>query len=32
MQDNEISQLLVMEGERYLGVVHLHNLVNEGII
>ena len=32
MQDNEISQLLVMEGEHYLGVVHLHNLVNEGII
>jgi arabinose-5-phosphate isomerase len=32
MQDNEISQLLVVEGDRYLGVVHLHNLVNEGII
>ncbi|MDX1315731.1 MAG: CBS domain-containing protein, partial [Eudoraea sp.] len=32
MQDNEISQLLVMDGESYLGVVHLHNLVNEGII
>ena len=32
IQDNEISQLLVMEGEHYLGVVHLHNLVNEGII
>ncbi len=32
MQDNEISQLLAVEGESYVGVVHLHNLVNEGII
>ena len=32
MQDNEISQLLAVEGEHYVGVVHLHNLVNEGII
>ena len=32
MQDNEISQLLAMDGEEYIGVVHLHNLINEGII
>ncbi len=32
MQDNEISQLLAVEGDRYIGVVHLHNLVNEGIL
>jgi len=32
MQDNGISQLLAVDGESYVGVVHLHNLVNEGII
>ena len=32
MQEKGISQLLVMEGNTYLGVVHLHNLINEGII
>ena len=32
MQDNEISQLLAVEGDRYIGVVHLHNLINEGIL
>ena len=26
-----ISQLLVMDNTEYLGVVHLHNLINEGI-
>lgn len=32
MQDNGISQLLAMEKENYIGVVHLHNLIKEGII
>ena len=32
MQDNEISQLLAVDGDHYIGVVHLHNLINEGII
>lgn len=32
MQDRSISQLLAVEGENYLGVVHLHNLINEGIL
>ncbi len=32
MQDNGISQLLAVEGETYVGVVHLHNLINEGIL
>lgn len=32
MQDNGISQLLVLDGEEYKGVVHLHNLIKEGIL
>jgi arabinose-5-phosphate isomerase len=32
MQKNGISQLLVKKDDAYLGVVHLHNLINEGIL
>ncbi len=32
MQNNGISQLLVKKDGAYLGVVHLHNLINEGIL
>lgn len=32
MQKKGISQLLVVDGENYVGVVHLHNLINEGIL
>jgi arabinose-5-phosphate isomerase len=32
MQDKGISQLLAVNGETYAGVVHLHNLINEGIL
>jgi arabinose-5-phosphate isomerase len=32
MQANEISQLLVEKDGTYVGVVHLHNLINEGIL
>ncbi len=32
MQDNGISQLLAVDGNTYVGVVHLHNLINEGIM
>jgi arabinose-5-phosphate isomerase len=32
MEDNGISQLLAEENEKYAGVVHLHNLIKEGII
>lgn len=32
MQDNGISQLLAVDGENYAGIVHLHNLINEGIL
>ncbi|WP_282161445.1 KpsF/GutQ family sugar-phosphate isomerase [Ulvibacterium marinum] len=32
MQDKGISQVLAVEGSKYVGVVHLHNLINEGIL
>lgn len=32
MRRHSISQLLVMENDRYLGIVHLHDLVREGLI
>jgi arabinose-5-phosphate isomerase len=32
MQDNDISQLLAVDNELYKGVVHIHNLMKEGII
>ena len=32
MQNKGISQLLGVDGKKYCGVVHLHNLINEGII
>ncbi|MGM0634434.1 MAG: KpsF/GutQ family sugar-phosphate isomerase [Bacteroidota bacterium] len=32
LEDNDISQVLVEENGTYVGVVHIHNLVKEGII
>jgi arabinose-5-phosphate isomerase len=32
MRNNNISQLLVTEGRQYLGVIHLHDLIKEGLI
>ncbi len=32
MQDNGISQLLAVQNGAYKGVVHLHNLITEGIL
>lgn len=32
MRKNDISALLVVENQRYLGVLHLHDLVREGIV
>ncbi|WP_425428179.1 KpsF/GutQ family sugar-phosphate isomerase [Algibacter marinivivus] len=32
METNEISQLLVEENGKYSGIVHLHDLIKEGII
>ncbi len=32
METNEISQLLVEENGKYAGIIHLHDLIKEGII
>jgi len=32
MRNNNISQLLVTEDKQYLGVIHLHDLIKEGLI
>ncbi|MDO5607335.1 MAG: KpsF/GutQ family sugar-phosphate isomerase [Capnocytophaga sp.] len=32
MENNKITQLLVTENGTYVGVIHLHNLIQEGII
>ncbi len=32
MRNNNITQLLVVEDKKYLGMIHLHDLINEGII
>lgn len=32
MRGNSISQLIVVENGRYLGIIHLHDLVREGLL
>ncbi|NIG52393.1 SIS domain-containing protein [Chitinophaga sp. Cy-1792] len=32
MRKNDITQLLVMDDTRYAGIIHLHDLIREGII
>jgi len=32
MRQNEIMQLVVLEEEKYLGIIHLHDLVKEGLL
>jgi arabinose-5-phosphate isomerase len=32
MENNNISQLLVLENGLYAGMVHIHDLLKEGII
>lgn len=32
MQNNNITQLIVAENETYIGVIHLHDLLKEGIV
>lgn len=32
IKENNITQLLVMNGEEYFGMIHLHDLLDEGII
>ncbi len=31
MEKHSISQIVVMDGERYVGIVHLHDILREGI-
>jgi arabinose-5-phosphate isomerase len=32
LRSNDISQLVVVSGSEYLGFIHLHDLIKEGII
>ena len=32
MEDNNISQLIVCKGESYHGIVHIHDILKEGIL
>ena len=32
MQRHSITQLVVVDGQRYLGIIHLHNLIREGLV
>ncbi|WP_081912592.1 SIS domain-containing protein [Salegentibacter sp. Hel_I_6] len=32
LEENKISQLLALENQTYAGVVHIHNLIREGIL
>ena len=32
METNDISQLIVLDNDKYAGVVHLHDLIKEGIL
>jgi CBS domain containing-hemolysin-like protein len=31
MQKKEISQIIVTQSESYIGMVHIHDILNEGI-
>ena len=32
LRKNEISQLVVTDDKKYLGIIHLHDLIREGLI
>jgi arabinose-5-phosphate isomerase len=32
MESSEISQLIVLKNNKYAGVIHIHDLIREGII
>lgn len=32
MRKNNITQLIVKTGEEYTGVIHLHDLIKEGLV
>ena len=31
MEQNNISQLLVLDGDNYIGIIHIHDILKEGI-
>jgi arabinose-5-phosphate isomerase len=32
MEQNNISQLIVVDGSKYVGIVHLHEIIKEGVV
>ncbi|HUN03339.1 MAG TPA: hypothetical protein PLS00_10820 [Niabella sp.] len=32
MRKSSITQLVVIEGKKYLGIIHIHDLLKEGLI
>ena len=32
MEDNKITQLVVVQDGKYLGIVHMHDILREGIV
>jgi arabinose-5-phosphate isomerase len=32
MKNNKITQLIVLNGQKYLGIVHIHDILREGIV
>ena len=32
MESNNISQLIVMDGQQYKGIVHIHEIIKEGVV
>ena len=32
LEDNSITQLVVLDGEDYKGILHLHDILKEGIV
>jgi arabinose-5-phosphate isomerase len=32
MRSNNISQLVVIDGSKYTGIIHIHDLIREGLI
>lgn len=32
MRNNNITQLLVLDGDKYFGVIHLHDIIKEGVV
>ena len=32
MQQHKITQIIVMKGQQYMGMIHLHDLIREGLV